>query len=124
MEQYNPLYAPGPAAWLALSESECIDLSLEHHQKLEVELPNEKLHSTIHVVVENQLALGEEIVQGTLNRLIQQGVDRHEAVHAIGAVLSEYIYDLLSSRAGGQDNRRYYGRLNKLTVKRWRKGKW
>ena len=48
-----------------------------------VRLPNEKLHAVLHVVIENQIALGDEI----------PGLDRHEAIHCIASVLAEFIHD-------------------------------
>lgn len=124
MEHYDPLRDPDPAEWEELDESERIDLVMEQHQASGVELPNVTLHATIHVVVENQLVLGEEPVQAAMGRLLRQGLDRHEAVHAIGAVLAGHIHALLGSEASRSDVQRYYGRLKKLTAKRWRKGKW
>jgi hypothetical protein len=52
-----------------------------------VRLPNAQLHAVIHVVVENQLALGEEVVVETLARLQREGLGRHDGVHAIGSFL-------------------------------------
>jgi hypothetical protein len=47
-----------------------------------------------HVVVENQVALGEVMrVPETLERLLDEGLDRHEAVYAIGSVLMEIMLD-------------------------------
>ncbi len=40
-----------------------------------------------HVVVENQIALGDEIpVARNLHQLMAQGLDRHDAIHAIASV--------------------------------------
>ena len=55
---------------------------------------------------------------------MRQGLDRHEAVHAIGAVLLGDIHELLNSERERFDLRRYRSRLNKLTAKKWRKGKY
>ncbi len=47
----------------------------------------------MHVVVENQIAMGDEIpVRDTLVRLMSEGLDRHDAVHAIATVLTNLIY--------------------------------
>jgi hypothetical protein len=125
LKQYDPFHnAPAPSEWLELDEGTRIDLVLAHHANVEVELPNEQLHAAMHVIVENQLALEVEPVPATIQRLVRQGLDRHEAVHAIGAVLSENIYAVLSSEEGKLDQLRTRNRLNKLTAKRWRKGKW
>jgi hypothetical protein len=81
-----------------------------------------KAHATIHVVVvENQIALGDEIpVRATLDRL-GRSLDRPEAIHAIGLVLGEYIYDL--ARAREPETHRiesYYAALERLTADYWR----
>jgi hypothetical protein len=124
LEQYDPYQAPAPSEWLELDEGTRIDLVLDHHASIKVELPNQQLHAAMHVVVENQVALEVEPVPATIRRLVRQGLDRHEAVHAIGAVLSENIYAILSTEEGKSDQLRTRNRLNKLTAKRWRKGKW
>src|ERR1700676_270077 len=81
--QYDPLEAPEPEQWLALDEGERIHLAQSYHRRARVRLPNEKVHAVLHVVVENQIALGDEMpVQRTVQRLIAEGLDRHEAIHA------------------------------------------
>ncbi len=124
MKQYDPSHAPDPSEWLELDEGARIDLVLNYHAYSEVEIPNERIHATIHVVVENQVALGEVSVPATVERLVRQGLDRHEAVHAIGAVLLGDMHELLNSERERFDLRRYRSRLNKLTAKKWRKGKY
>ena len=123
MEQYDPLREIDAAEWLALDESERIALVEELHLDVEDEIPNVTLHAAIHVAVENMLALGEEPVANTIAKLTRQGLDRHEAIHAIGAVLSEDIYSLV--QGGDEWNKpQFRRRLDKLTAKRWRKGQW
>jgi hypothetical protein len=125
MESYDPLVAPDPVRWLELDEQERLDLVIDHHRAAGVELPNEKAHASFHVIVENQLALDEESVPATLNRLMRQGLDRHDAVHAIGAVMADHIRVIVSDeKSDPGDHRRYFKRLDKLTAKRWLKGKW
>ena len=94
--------------------------------EIEVDVPDEgkELHALIHVVVENQLAMGVDPVLATLSKLTRQGLKRHEAIHAIGAVLSDDIFDLLQSNKETWHKNRYRKRLDKLTAKRWRKGQW
>ena len=90
--QDDPLEAPEPKEWLAIDEAERIQLAQDYYRRARVRLPNEKLHAVFHVVVENQIALGDEIpVQSTLQRLMVEGLDRHEAIHAIASVLAEFI---------------------------------
>ena len=124
MDLYDPDQAPEPSEWLELDEGERISLVLSHHADVDEDLPDEQMHATFHVIVENQVALGIEPVPATIERLMREGLDRHETVHAIGAVLAEDIRGLLSAGEGQFDKNRYRNRLNKLTAKRWRKGKW
>lgn len=124
MERYDPFQAPDPETWQGLDESERIELVMEYHRESGIEVPDEMMHAGIHVVVENQLAMGIKSVEEALDRLLRQGLDRHDAVHAIGAVLSEHIFALLREKGDAPDNQRYYRRLAKLTAKRWQQGKW
>jgi len=62
-----------------------------YHRRQRIRLPRATLHATIHSVVENQVALGEDAVVETFARLRSGGLTRHEAVHAIGAVLADFV---------------------------------
>jgi len=87
METYDPRNTPDPDEWLSLDESECLSMVEEHHRRHGVKLPNPAIHAIIHVIVENQVAEGDEIpVRAVLERLIDEGLDRHETIHAIGGV--------------------------------------
>ena len=83
---YNPFTAPDPQAWLALDEQERIDLVVAYHRRAGIRFPREQAHAAIHVVVENQIADAKLPVRRIAQRLISEGLDRHEAVHAIGSV--------------------------------------
>lgn len=127
MEYYKASHAPDSEVWLELDESLRIELVRESiGEDIEDDVPEdaEYLHATIHVVVENQLAMGVDPVPATMAKLIRQGLSRHEALHAIGAILSEDIFDLLQSNEKSWPESRYRRRLEKLTAKRWRKGQW
>jgi len=119
--KYDPLHAPDPDKWLALDESERIGLVLEYHTQAEEEMPNVHLHSTIHVVVENQIALGDEYpIQKSLNRLVQEGLDRHDAIHAIGSVLIKYIWEVRNGENISEDfSKDYFEEVNQLTAQTW-----
>ena len=128
MERYNPSRAPNPKQWLALSESERLELVSEYHADASEEIqdsdPDEALarndlHATMHVVVENQLAEGIDPVCQAVSRLIHEGLDRHDAVHAIGAELAGHLFDTLRGRpepAPEKVTQLYYERLRKLTA--------
>jgi hypothetical protein len=126
MKQYNPLRAPDPAEWLAIDEGERILLAEEYHRRARIRLPRVKLHAVMHVAVENQVALGDEIpVRRTLQRLMAEGLDRHDAIHAIGLVLVEFMNDLVKQSHAGVErrpdsNQAYCIALEGLTAESWR----
>ena len=124
MDSYNPNSSPTPTDWLRIDEGDRIALVSAYHRRKKIELPNAQLHAVIHVVVENQLALGEETVVKTLFRLQGEGLSRHDALHAIGSVLAENLYELMheSDALTGAPYQRYLKRLQGLTAKRWRAG--
>jgi hypothetical protein len=60
---------------------------IQYHRRQGIRLPDKTVHALIHVIVENQVALGDKYpVKSVLSRLIAEGLNRHEAVHAIGSV--------------------------------------
>jgi hypothetical protein len=124
MTSYDPDTSPAPTDWLRSDEGERIALVSAYHRRNKIKLPNSQLHAVVHVVVENQLALGEEIVVNTLARLQREGLSRHDALHAIGSVLAENLYELMQEEHGteGEPYRRYLERLQRLTAKNWQAG--
>jgi len=123
VNRYEPSKTPDPAEWVALDEQERVVLVEEFHRRARVDLPNVKLHATMHVVVENQLSLNDEPVVRGLVRLIKQGLTRHDAIHAIGSVVAEQIYDLLKLGDTPETSRaRYYAAIERLTAAEWRDG--
>ena len=119
--QYDPLEAPEPEEWLAIDEAERIHLVQDYHRRARVRLPNEKLHSVFHVVLENQIVLGDEIpVQSTIQRFMAEGLDRHEAIHAIASVLAEFMHDLMNNPGlSTKSNQAYFTALQRLTAEGW-----
>ena len=125
MDCYNPEVAPDPNEWLQLDEGERLILVEEYHRDARVPLPRKarRLHATIHVVVENQLALNDEPVVRALGRLMKEGLSRHDAVHAIGSRVAEQIYDMLKLQDTPEVSKaRYYAAIERLTAAGWRNG--
>jgi hypothetical protein len=91
MNVYDPDRPPPADEWLGIDEDTRLRLVAAHHQQAQMASPNARLHAAIHVVVENQVAIGETTVVDTLARLRGEGLGRHEAVHAIGSVLAERL---------------------------------
>jgi hypothetical protein len=123
MKQYDPLKPPEPEAWQSLDEQGRLDLVEDLHRRARVRVPNAKVHAVIHVVVENQIALGDEIpVKRTVQRLMSEGLDRHDSIHAVGSVLIGHIGELLGqavTEAGPDSNAPFYRALDQLTAKGW-----
>ncbi|GAB6040283.1 hypothetical protein [Endothiovibrio diazotrophicus] len=110
---------------MARTGQERLDLITDYVADNE-ELPEGALtgHAIAHMVVENQIAMDVEAVPATIGRLIRQGLNRHEAVHAVGAVLLDDVWDLGQHPGASWNPASYRRRLEKLTAKRWRKGKY
>ncbi len=125
MNSYDPSKQIDPEAWQELDESLRIDLVNKYHQSENIELQegSEDMHALVHVVIENQLAMGIPPVVETVAKLTRQGLSRHESIHAVGAVLSEDLFEMLSNNQH-HDMNKYRRRLEELTAKRWKKGKW
>lgn len=125
MESYDPDVAPDPAAWLALGERERLDLVEAAHEGVLDDLPNPTLHCSMHVAIETQVAMGDEFpVAGHLSRLLSEGLERHEAIHAIASVLAEHMFNIMkrSSKTSRDPNESYYSALARLSARKWRDG--
>ena len=121
MNRYDPHQAPDPKEWNELDETERIDEVLQYHKHNRIRLPNAVLHATFHVIVENQTAMGDELnVARTLKRLMSEGLDRHEALHAIGFVLSNHMCALMNGTASAFSESLYASELESLTLEKWR----
>jgi SEC-C motif len=132
IEGYDPLVEPDPEEWLALDEQERISLVEAYHEAAGIDLPNAAAHAIFHAIVENQIAEGDSLpVKRVAQRLMSEGLDRHEAIHAIGSVLAVHLNDLMrevrsnapSSGASlpPDPNVRYYAELERLTADKWRR---
>ncbi len=121
--KYNALLEPDFEKWLDADESERLQSVLIHHAEEPDELPNATLHASIHVVVENQIALADETpVAAAIQRLLGEGIDRHDAIHAVGAVLNKYLWSILggSGEPVPEDwSDKYFEQVRGLTVSKW-----
>jgi hypothetical protein len=109
-------------AWLELDEGEQIDLVMAYHRRKRVKLENAKVHATAHVVVENQIARSDPpLVPATFARLLDEGLSRHDAIHAIGCILLGIIFDVMRTPDDGRDpNMQYNRELATLSAASWR----
>ncbi len=121
MNRYDPLIAPDPEVWLSLDESKQLDLVARHHEPVRARIHRPEVHAAVHVIVENQLAERLPAVESALNRMLAEGLDRHEAIHAVCSVLAEFLNDLAGHRVTDADpNEAYYRALAQLTAAQWR----
>jgi hypothetical protein len=123
MKKYDPYSPVDPKRWLALDDDERIGMVLNYHRRAGDPLPNPRIHAHFHTIVETQVAMGDELpVRATLERLMAEGLDRHDAIHAIGSVLAAHIYDLLQGESVDEEtdpNPAYYAALAELTAESW-----
>jgi len=120
MDTYDPFHPPDPGLWLDLDEAERLYLVSEYHESSGEECPSPSAHAAIHVAVENQLAEHLPSVESALQRLQAEGLDRHDALHAIASVFAEHLHNLLKGHSPGPDpNEAYYRALEKLSVETW-----
>jgi hypothetical protein len=126
MDSYNPEHAPVGNEWLEIDEDERLMLVEQYHRDARIPLPKRarRLHASIHTIVENQLALNDEPVVKALDRLMREGLTRHEALHAIGCLVREQIYDILKhNETPDASKARYYAAIEQLTAAAWLSGK-
>jgi len=96
----------------------------EWHRQARVRLPNLQMHAIFHVIVENQLAMGWQPVVETEARLRDEGLSRHEAIHAIASVAATDLFQRLRLAAPVTEatdvNGPYLEALRRLTAADWR----
>lgn len=123
MKSYDPLRAPDPRQWQFLDEGERVALVTAYYRRTRDKIPDPTAHATIHVIVENQIAMGDELpVRATLERLMREGLDRHDAIHAIGCVLANHWHDIIhepTEKEAPHDS--YFEELKSFTAEKWYK---
>jgi hypothetical protein len=118
--RYDPEVAPDPSRWQELGEDEQIMLVEAYHRQAGIELPSMTVHATVHTTIENQAAMGDELpVRRAIERLMGEGLDRHDAVHAVGSVLTAHLHEVL--KGGRPGNAAYNAAVERLTAESWRR---
>lgn len=122
MKLYDAQTAPDPTQWLQLDEQKRIALVEDFHRRKSEKADGNRLHVLIHVTVETQIAMNEPLAaREAVERLMAEGVDRHEAVHALGLVLVDHLGKALDpSNADGFATGAYAEDLDRLTAGTWR----
>jgi hypothetical protein len=99
---YDAERDPDAIEWLETDDPVKTRAVGRHHRSLAAhpEVPSAHMHAMLHVIVENQLADGESPeVRATLERLTAGGLTRHEALHAIGAVMAQAMHNVVEHSA-------------------------
>jgi hypothetical protein len=120
--RYDPDAGPEPSAWLELDRGERIDAVRAWRRREGVEVSNERMFAAMLATAETQVARGDEMpVAATLRRLMDQGMTRREAIHAITTILAETTYDAFYGETSPSDpNAAYFTELEHLTPESWR----
>jgi hypothetical protein len=123
---YDPDIGPDPADWLALEEGERLRRVRNYHERYDPSLAELEAHAAFHAVIENQIAMGDETpAREALERLMAEGLSRHEAIHAVGSVLAETIVALVNNDGGEEAERSladaYNGAIARITAEDWRR---
>lgn len=124
MEAYDASIGPtDPEEWLVLEEQERLRLVQDYHRKTRAPVPHaaRATHALVHVITEN-LLVGEDgpALRRSLERLISEGLDRHEAIHALGCVLLAEMNEALQGTIEFSA-KKYLAEVNKLTAENWRR---
>lgn len=121
LESYDALQAPEPHEWLALPDQQRIELVLAYHHGIGDRGENEQVHCMLHAIVENQAAMGERFpVREKIRQLMAQGLDRHQAVHAICLVLANHMRRQANAiNRRGDDEQRYASEVRRQTARKY-----
>jgi hypothetical protein len=98
----------------------------DYHRRIRAPLSRARrgAHALFHIIVENNIASGEEpIVKQTLDRLLQQGLDRHDAIHAIASIFADMVYAAARENAGFSREKLQMA-LRQLTAETWLNTDW
>lgn len=122
VDSYDAATPPNGPEWLTMGQEERTQLVIDYHTSIGDVGDNAPTHCLLHVIVENQLALGPhmEPVRERLRQLMAQGMDRHDALHAICYVLLRHMQWAGMAAQQGDHDARYFRELKRMTAQKWR----
>lgn len=106
MVAYDAEAGPDEDAWMAADEQERIEAVREYHDALDHHPAAESMaaHAMIHAVVETQIAMEDPPeTREKMEELVEAGVDRHAAIHALAAPVAHVVYGV----AQGDDDQEF-----------------
>lgn len=112
-----------PKTWLRMPEEQRLSLVTDFHANdkdgAAMDAGQMNMHCSIHVVVENQIAMNEPPnARQAIERLLEEGLSRHEAVHALGSVVSTQIWRTMREKKPA-DNDAMAREFDELTAATW-----
>ena len=118
-----PTSAPIPRIGLRSRRRERLRQAKDYHRRYDALLAEPEIHAAVHVVIENQIAMGDETPAcEALERLMAEGLTRHEAVHALGSVFTEMIVAAANDKeAEGSHADAYNDAIARITAEDWRR---
>ncbi len=116
---YDPNKLLDAAEWLALDEGEQQLLVERYHKRARIRLPSRRVHAIIHAAIETQVAEGHAAASRALKRMMANGLDRHDAIHAVGSVMTKHMFDIMKHGQSFDENA-YARDLDALSAQRWR----
>jgi hypothetical protein len=118
--RYDPETEPAADVWNAIDEAERSLIVQAWHEAAGVSVPKMRLHATLHTIVENQIAMGNETpVAQAIRRLMDEGLSRHDALHAVGDVMMQSMMSAMRDPTATSAEPAYYQALTKLTAASW-----
>ncbi|NMC68592.1 MAG: DUF1841 family protein [Myxococcales bacterium] len=123
--RYDGETDPDPEAWRKAGDDDN-RLAIERHHRRDRPhdpVPSLMAHSVMHLLVENEIAANNPPeTRRALERLRAGGLSRHDAIHAIAAVLAEEMFGMLQ-RGREPDLARYGRALEALDAESWKAGR-
>jgi hypothetical protein len=113
---YDANRAPEPN-WLSCAPADKLRQVTAFHAVQRVAAGPLKSHAALHVIVEDLIARGDGPVVRSMARLQQQGMTRHEALHAVGETVASHRHKHAVAPADGWQ-RRLNDALNALAAAR------
>ncbi|MGE0417002.1 MAG: DUF1841 family protein [Acetobacteraceae bacterium] len=126
IDSYDPLQPPDPAVWQEASSEDRIRVVRAYHEAAGMSGSALTVHGGLHVTVENQIALNDPpIVAVKVQQLMAQGLDRHQALHAVASVLIDHMRRMTAPGRRPMEREAlaeaYIGAVRRLNARKWLK---
>jgi hypothetical protein len=116
--RYDPDKPVEAGEWLELDETEQQIIVKQYHKRARVPMPSPTMHAIIHAAIETQVAQGHAAASRALERMLAEGLSRHDAVHALGSVMAKHMFGIMKHQQAF-DEEAYAADLDALSAERW-----